>query len=110
MDRTEVHFDEIEKMTRALENEEGMIEELLSKVRFQADLLGTAGWVGRGADRFFDEMYQELLPALKRLSEALGDTSIHLKKISNIYQSAQISATGEFDKLWDHASQLNLLR
>lgn len=54
------------------------------------------GWIGRGSDAFFTEMSDEVLPAVGRLKQALGEASTTTQKISNTVKQAEQEASAPF--------------
>ena len=96
---TEVDLEQLYQMARQLEEEGIIASELQARMRMATDHLLYAGWVGRGADHFFDEMYETLLPALSRLSEALGEATITVRKMARLFGQAQELAAAEFYKI-----------
>ena len=53
-------------------------------------------WIGEGADKFFEEMEIQLLPALQRLSVALFHTQDVTNEIMKIIQNADEETAGYF--------------
>ena len=95
-DRTEVDFDQLLLIARQFEREKDDLAEMVMKIRLRVDELENEGWVGPGSERFFDEMYEVVLPALGRLVEALNDGALTTRKISRIYTRAQLEAIKGF--------------
>jgi uncharacterized protein YukE len=54
---------------------------------------------GRGSDKFFQDMEQQVLPAMGRLINALQSTAGIIKNIENVYHQASQEASGAFKNL-----------
>lgn len=59
--------------------------------------LQSGGWRGAGAEAFFAEMHDLVLPAVGRLYHALNDSSDVLKRISTIFREAEEEARRLFE-------------
>jgi len=53
-------------------------------------------WIGEGADKFFEEMEIELLPALERLAQALFFSQDVLHKIMKVFNEKDLETAGFF--------------
>lgn len=60
------------------------------------DQLRGGGWKGVGADAFFVEMDEIVLPAVGRLTEALGQAGQTTKQVNELMQSAESEAVSCF--------------
>lgn len=96
MDRTEVDFEQLSQIARTFERDKEDMAEFLVKFRARVDDLQFAGWTGAGSDKFFDEMYEVVLPALDRLNHAVNEAALTTRKISHIYLKAQVQAAKGF--------------
>ena len=71
-------------------------------VEMQAALLHTmndlkeGGWIGRGSEAFFTEMESEVLPASRRLGEALLQAHTLVNQIASLIKSAEEAAASPF--------------
>lgn len=99
MDRTEVNVESLRIFARLFDQESLDIDRLRSKTRDMVDDMANS-WSGIGADQFLDEMYEVALPALYRLSDALSETSLRLKKIADLYFRAQNEAADEIKRVY----------
>lgn len=96
MDRTEVDFEQLSLIARKFEGEKDDMADFLVRFKARLDDLQYAGWIGSGSDKFFDEMYEEILPALDRLTHAINEAALTTRKISHIYAKAQLQASRGF--------------
>ncbi len=58
--------------------------------------LQNGGWEGRGAQAFFNEMSQDVFPAMQRLQEALQEAQFTTLQIIEIFQEAEKEAAAPF--------------
>ena len=98
-DKTEINYDQvaaIEKRFRAMSQEyEGLAKTTHSKVE---DLHG-GEWIGKGADKFFMEARGEVIPAMRRLAEALNQAGDILNQVMQIYGQAEEETQSYFNSL-----------
>lgn len=64
----------------------------LQRIMRAMDTLQGGDWIGKGAQAFYKEMDQDVLPALKRLVEALSLAQRTTRQISQIMQQAEEEA------------------
>jgi uncharacterized protein YukE len=69
---------------------------LQQKVRGSYAKLQDKGWIGAGADAFFDEMESLVLPAQVRLEQALERAGQITQEISDFVHTAEEDASGLF--------------
>jgi len=96
MNFTQVNFEEMHQIANRLSDESDEMVELHMRTRRMVDSLLYDGWLGVGSERFYDEMYEVILPALARLYEALADAALTTRKISEIYGKAQADGAEGF--------------
>ncbi len=83
----QLNYDELATIVKKFNHEGDDFAELYSVTRQKVQAL-TKEWIGVGADKFFDEMEQELLPALQRVSKALFVSQDALMEITKIIREA----------------------
>lgn len=71
-------------------------EHILSDLQKCLEYLREGGWHGQGADAFFAEMEGEVLPASKRLKDALYQAEEAIKIISQRFANAEMDAAALF--------------
>ena len=96
MNYTQVNFEELHQIANFFANEGEEIVELHMRTRRMVDSLLYDGWEGIGSERFYDEMYEVVLPALARLYEALSEAALITRKVSEIYGKAQADGAEGF--------------
>lgn len=95
-DEIRANYDELEQVASRFNGQSQSVEEMLQKVRGAMEKLADGGWIGRGADAFFAEMEGEVLPAVKRLVEALGNAAQTTGQIAQDMQQAEEEASSLF--------------
>ena len=96
---TQVNYDDMNNIVKSLKAEEDEIMYLLKLTKSKADSLHGNGWVGEGADRFFNEMEQVILPAVARLARALGVGADVANEIMNTIRQADEETQSFFNNL-----------
>jgi|GEM_PF-7070110 len=91
-----VDYAALEKMATHFGRESIVISQLLQKVQRALRPLQNDGWIGLSAEKFVDEMEQDLLPGVRRLGNALTEASRATKQISEIMRGAEQEAAVGF--------------
>lgn len=100
-DKTEVNYDQLQMFIKAFDSEAEEIMALNKLTNGKVEDLHGGGWVGRGSDRFFNEMQGEILPAMNRLVQALQTASQITREIAEIFNQAEEETQGYFNSLGD---------
>jgi WXG100 family type VII secretion target len=95
-ERVECNYDEMQAIAKQLETEAEAINQVLTQTQGKAEGLHGDGWIGRGADQFFSEMQDLILPALTRLVSSLQQAATATTQISNIFKEAEEEAQNSF--------------
>ncbi len=95
--KIQADYDELADMAARFADEGEAVERLTRAIDRLVNDLCSGGWIGRGADRFYSEVFELVLPALRRLGAALYDTSDATSQISRIMQEAEEHAAGLFN-------------
>lgn len=72
-ERIDVDYDELGKVKKRLEQQADAIDRIINSLNAQIDNLRNGGWIGLGADAFYAEMDNAVLPSTTRLSAALQE-------------------------------------
>lgn len=88
----QAYYDHLESFSRAFAQEAQLTMQLGQHVTRLVGHLMAGGWVGVGAEHFFREMDDLVLPALGRLSEALQHGGDALQHISSTFKEAEEEA------------------
>ena len=100
-EKTEINYDQLENFMRIFETEQQEIQSLTGQTRSMVGDLHGGGWVGRGADKFVNEMAGEVIPAMNRLSNALLEAKRVVGMIYQIFNQAEEETQGYFKSLGD---------
>jgi WXG100 family type VII secretion target len=95
-DEIRADYDQLEEVAGRFANQSQVIQEMLQRVRSSMEKLEDGGWIGRGADAFFEEMHGEVVPAAVRLHEVLEEASQATRAIVQIVQQAEDEASSPF--------------
>ncbi|OJX45869.1 MAG: hypothetical protein BGO78_11235 [Chloroflexi bacterium 44-23] len=87
-EKTIVNYELLEAISKKFNNESEMIAQLTAKLR-QKVFHMQKEWIGLGSDSFFDEMEMEILPSMKRLSDALLFTNKTVVDVAKIYHDGE---------------------
>ncbi|MCC6975817.1 MAG: WXG100 family type VII secretion target [Anaerolineae bacterium] len=78
-------YDVLSDMVKTLRHEADATVALTFRVENQVNDLECGGWRGRGAESFFVEMREVVLPAMRKLEDALEYASEQLVTIIRIF-------------------------
>jgi len=79
-----VHYDDMNAIVKSFRSEQAEIEALLKQTKSKVDSLHNNQWVGQGSDKFFNEMESQVIPAVGKLSHALGYSADTAQKIHEV--------------------------
>ena len=96
---TKVNYDQMNGIIKSMKNEEEQIMNLLKTTKSKVESLHNNQWIGQGADSFFNEMEQTLLPALARLARALGVGSEVAQNVINTIRQADEETQSYFNNI-----------
>ncbi len=94
--KIQANYDELSNIANQFVQESGAVADLTGKMQSLVSDLEGGGWIGRGAESFYAEMYDLIFPGLERLAQALEDAGQATKQISNIVSQAEHEASGVF--------------
>lgn len=96
VDYIRVDYDELDEVAIKFGRLAEDSYELFLKVRRAEDALRYEGWTGREASRFYDEVEESVLPALRRLVEALEGARAISCQIKEQMEAAEREAIASF--------------
>lgn len=102
-----LNYDELGTIVKKFRNEGEDIVQMNLKMRDRVHNLHK-DWVGEGADKFFSEMENDVLPALSRLAGALFYAQDVLHKIIKTLQTFDEDTAGYFKGDFAHINPINL--
>ena len=91
-----VDYPAMEAIAKQFLNDQNEINELLNQTKNKVETLHGNLWQGEAADKFFAEMENTVIPALGRLSNALGRASEATLKVSGAIKQADEDTTHIF--------------
>lgn len=95
-DEVRASYDDLDQMAQRFTKAQEDIQQLLQNVRNSMEPLENGSWIGRGFDSFSREMRGEVLPAVTRLKNALGEAARTTGAISQTMQEADEEASVPF--------------
>lgn len=95
-DEIQADYDKLGQIASRFSTEAHAIQEMMRKVKTAMETLEHGGWIGRGADAFFHEMHDTVLPAVQRLEKALESGSQVTKEIVQNVRNAEDEASSPF--------------
>jgi WXG100 family type VII secretion target len=78
-----LNYDDMSNIVKMFRTEAQDIDGLLKQTKGKVESLHNNQWVGQGADKFFNEMEQSVVPAVGRLVGALGHAGDVAQKIAD---------------------------
>src|SRR5436190_18130680 len=96
---TQVNYDDMNGIIKGMKNEEELIMNVLKTTKSKVESLHNNQWVGQGADTFFNEMEQTVLPALSRLAHTLAIGSDVAQNIVNTIRQADEETQSFFNNI-----------
>ncbi len=88
-----IHYDELETIGSRFAQESQEIGELHASTNAKVRELHAQGWIGEASDAFYAEMEERLIPALKRLADALHLSGAVTGKIGQTFHTGEETAT-----------------
>lgn len=98
-DKTEIDYAQMEQIVKKFQKEEADMRQLLQQLNRRADALHGDNWIGKGADKFHQEMEGLVLPSINKLITALDAAGNTAKQILDTYRRAEEEAGGGFKNL-----------
>lgn len=90
--RIRADYDQLRRIASLFGRESQQMEGMLRRVRNQVETLKSGEWVGKGANVFYREMSNDVLPSLSRLAKALEQAQRTTAMINRIMKSAEEEA------------------
>jgi WXG100 family type VII secretion target len=88
----QVDYEALNKIAASFGNSHEVTQQMRDAISVHIDQLRAGGWIGEGADAFYAEMDNLLLPAFKRLAETMRNAEYTTKEIISEMQSAEEEA------------------
>jgi WXG100 family type VII secretion target len=98
-DTTQLDYDQMANIIKMFQSEQQELLNLLKQTDSKVEGLHGSEWIGKGADEFFNEMKGDVLPAVQRLTDALGAAGEAAQKIVEAFRSADEETKGFFGNI-----------
>src|SRR5688500_5184591 len=95
-DKVEANYEMLGSIAKQFSQEADAIEQMLKNLESNIDQLEGGGWIGRGANAFYAELRDEVLPGVERLTQALEDASRTTSEIAKLFREAEETASNRF--------------
>lgn len=89
-------YGDLEQVANRFISAQSDVLNTLQRVRSAMEPLENGSWIGRGSDAFFREMRGEVLPAVQRLQQALGEAGRSTNAIVQTLHQADDDASAPF--------------
>jgi len=94
-DRFQAKYDELDQLSGMFSNGGDQVGETIGKVKQAIENMRDK-WIGQGADKFFQEMESEVVPALGKLQAALNEGSSRTKQMAQLIHDHEQQASNLF--------------
>ncbi|HRA66868.1 MAG TPA: WXG100 family type VII secretion target [Caldilinea sp.] len=89
-------YGDLEQVASRFANAQSEVADTFQRVRAAMDPLENGSWIGRGSDAFVREMRGEVLPAVQRLQQSLGEAARTTGAIVQALRQADEEASSPF--------------
>jgi WXG100 family type VII secretion target len=87
-------YDQLNSVAQSFSAQADAINNMNSNLQSCVDTLNQGDWIGQGAQAFYREMGDQIMPTLKRLKNAMDESARITKQISQAMQEAEQGASG----------------
>jgi len=94
-DRFQAKYDELDQLAGMFSSEAGQVGDTMGKLKSAIENMRDK-WIGEGAQKFFNEMESEVLPALGKLQSALNDGAEKTKQMASLIHEHEEQASNLF--------------
>ena len=91
--RIRIDYESMKQIAKAFARESEAAGRTLQNLQRAMDVLQRGDWIGQGAKAFYREMEQDVLPAMRRLNQALGSANRVSLQIVQLMQGAEDEAS-----------------
>lgn len=89
-------YGDLEQVASRFASAQADVMQTLQRVRTAMEPLENGSWIGRGSDAFVREMRGEVLPAVRRLQQSLGEANRTTSAIVQTLREADNEASSPF--------------
>lgn len=83
-----IKFDQTSLVSASFKNQHDVVNQTIRKLQAAKQQLQGGDWVGKGAKEFYRDMDDKMLPALKRLADAMQSGADQVTKADKIMKQA----------------------
>ncbi len=94
--RIRAHYEDLEGIRNRFAQQADQVRQMSQNVRSKLEVLRDGAWIGEAANKYFDEMDSEVLPAVDRLINALEQASQATRQVSDRLHQAEEEASSRF--------------
>lgn len=92
-DVTSIQYDGMQTVANQFDQEAARVRRVITQVNSHMSTLKGGGWIADAATRFYSEIDNDVLPAIQRLHESLGEASKVSRDIIRLLKSAEEEAS-----------------
>jgi WXG100 family type VII secretion target len=92
------NYEQLQQIAAKFKAEGNRASDVQRAIKGDVEKLRGGDWIGKGATRFYQEMDSDVLPALKRLIDAMGEADRVTLQIKQVIQQAEADAAKILDK------------
>jgi len=81
--KIQYQYDQLEGLIREFQDVSSDLQQTANKITQKKEALRGGGWKGKGAEKFYQEMDDIILPALKRSHTAMDTAGDRIRKMSD---------------------------
>lgn len=96
MDKVQIKYEEMEQIAARLSEWAGRVNDSLQKLNQQYQVLEGGGWIGRGFDKFSNELTGPVFASMNKLQNVLDSLSNAVRQAGDRMQSAEQEAASRF--------------
>jgi len=89
-------YSDLQQISQRFATAQNEVQGNVQRVKSSMSPLENGSWIGKGYDAFSREMQSEVMPALARLQQALGEAARITNEISRTLQDAEEEASSPF--------------
>jgi WXG100 family type VII secretion target len=86
-------YDQLKNVSHSFSSQSEVLNGMNQNLQSCMDTLQGGDWMGQGAQAFFKEMDDQVMPTLKRLQHALDESARITQQISQIMKEAEDNAS-----------------
>jgi WXG100 family type VII secretion target len=86
-------YDQLKNVSSSFSQQADTLNGMNQNLQGNIDTLQGGDWIGQGAQAFFKEMNDQVMPTLKRLQSAMSESARITQQISQIMKQAEENAS-----------------